>query len=341
MERLTKKAEHDMTVRVFTGIGLVLTLGPAFVLGGWYLIAASLLLVGAATHELLSAPGKKRYTPFIWGWTYLGMYSLVYWSFLKEDGIRTHLFQGNFFSVDQMYVSVFAIVIYLVGLFCFSYFNASFRLEDIFYLFTMVFIVSLGFYSILYLRFLPTAFLNASNPADVSFRSNWNVASSLLLLFVVLGVCASDVGAYFFGVFFGKHLMNPRVSPHKTWEGFAGGTITSIAATLSIASLAEFGFGYPLISSMEAAPRDGLSFVSQGGLGAFYIVLLSLLIPVMDNIGGFIFSAVKRHFSVKDWGFVLPGHGGIIDRFDSTFVTGAIAAILVSFITNGWRFLNT
>lgn len=344
MIHLSKNTEHNMWVRILTGIGLIATVGPAITFGGWYLLVLVAFLVFFATYEILSLPGKKHYTPFVWVWTYIGMYSLVFWALFKDRETTAKLFSGNFFTMNAMYISIFAVVIYILGLFCFSFFSESFRLEDLFYLFTMVFVVSLGFNSMLFLRYFPTSYFDADHniPSEISFGSNWNISSCLLLVVTVLGVCASDVGAYFVGVLFGKHPMNPRISPHKTWEGFFGGLVFSILATLSIASLAQFVGNVPLIGTAVTDPTDTntnvLSFTSQNGLGSFYIVVIALLIPIVDNIGGFVFSAVKRHFSVKDWGFILPGHGGIIDRFDSILITSMVIAILVSFITNDWTF---
>lgn len=340
MKKLSKNTEHSMIVRIITGLVLGLVLGPAGIFGGWYLLAVSFVLVFFAAYEILALPGKKHYSKFIWVWTYVWMYAMIYWIFFKDDNIRNELFAGNFFSLNQIHISIFSLIIYLIGLFCFSFLYETFRLDDVFYLFTMVFLVSLGFYSIMYLRYYPTAFLDKTDPVDITLTYNWSISSSMLLWFCLFGVWCSDIGAYFVGVLFGKHPMNPRVSPHKTWEGFFGGVALSMIFTLSFSAISWYCFKTPLIKTGGEAPLDGLSFESQSGWGWGYILLLSIIIPIMDNIGGFIFSAVKRHFNVKDWGFILPGHGGIIDRFDSIFVTCSVVAILISFITNGWTFLQ-
>lgn len=342
MNEISKKTEKSMLTRTITAIVLVVVLGPAVTFGGWYMLVASLLMVFFATYEILALPGKNHYSKFVWIWTYIAMYSIVYWPFLKSTATRTELLQGNFFSLYEIFISVSAIVIYLIGLFCFSFMQEAFRMDDIFYLFTMVVLVALGFYSILFIRYYPTAFLEKNRPSDVTLGSNWNLGSSLFFWYTFSGVAMSDIGAYFTGVLFGKHPMNPRVSPHKTWEGFAGGFVASLILTISIACIFQFCFGIPLIGSTAEGgdPNEGLSFYSQNGYGWCYILLLSFAIPILDNVGGFIFSSIKRHFGVKDWGFILPGHGGIIDRLDSTFVTSTVVAILITFITNGWQFIG-
>lgn len=113
------------------------------------------------------------------------------------------------------------------------------------------------------------------------------------MLFVALATYMCDTGAYFFGVFFGKHKMIPRVSPHKTWEGAIGGYFTG--------AITSFLFAY--------------FFAKQLSLGL--IVTTSLILPAIAEIGDLAFSSIKRRFDIKDFGSFLPGHGGILDRIDS------------------------
>jgi phosphatidate cytidylyltransferase len=115
----------------------------------------------------------------------------------------------------------------------------------------------------------------------------------LIMIFVTLTCYACDTGAYFCGVFFGKHKMIPRVSPNKTWEGSIGGYVTGAVIGLL------FGF----------------LFTKQ--LPSSLIVTASLTLPLLAQLGDLSFSSVKRHFGVKDFGSFLPGHGGILDRIDS------------------------
>jgi phosphatidate cytidylyltransferase len=112
-----------------------------------------------------------------------------------------------------------------------------------------------------------------------------------LLLFLVLVVQTSDVMQYVFGKLFGRHQIAPAVSPNKTWEGFVGGIAT---ATL---------LGTALWWATPFTP------VQAAGL--------SLVIALMGFAGGLVMSAIKRDAGVKDFGAVIAGHGGILDRIDS------------------------
>lgn len=112
-----------------------------------------------------------------------------------------------------------------------------------------------------------------------------------LVLFLVFVVEMSDVLQYIWGKTMGRHKIIPAVSPNKTWEGFIGGVATAMLLSLGIRFLTPF-------SILET-------------------LLVSLLITVAGFLGGAVMSAVKRDFGVKDFGSVIPGHGGMLDRVDS------------------------
>lgn len=112
-----------------------------------------------------------------------------------------------------------------------------------------------------------------------------------LVLFLVFVVEMSDVLQYIWGKTLGRHKIIPAVSPNKTWEGFVGGIATAMLLSLAIRFLTPFTIPETL--------------------------LVSLLITVAGFLGGAVMSAVKRDFGVKDFGSVIPGHGGMLDRVDS------------------------
>jgi phosphatidate cytidylyltransferase len=115
----------------------------------------------------------------------------------------------------------------------------------------------------------------------------------IVLLFVIWG---TDIGAYFIGQLVGGPKLWPRVSPKKTWSGAIGGTLAA------------------LLMTFIASRLDGFRNIALFGI----FVGLS----IVGQIGDLIESAVKRHFDVKDSGTLLPGHGGLLDRFDSTLAIG-------------------
>ena len=131
----------------------------------------------------------------------------------------------------------------------------------------------------------------------------------LILLYVAIACFMCDTMAYFTGVFFGKHKMIPRISPNKTWEGAIGGYVCAAAASMVY----------------------GLLVVKQ--MPAYLIVAGSLILPAVAQIGDLSFSSVKRHFGIKDFGNLLPGHGGVLDRIDSLL----FCLIVFNYLMALWR----
>lgn len=116
------------------------------------------------------------------------------------------------------------------------------------------------------------------------------------LLYGMLIVWITDSGAYLIGRKIGKHKLAPKVSPNKTWEGSVGGTI---AATIILAIY--------------------LYFIPVGG-SLIPMICMTLILSVLGQFGDLIESSLKRFYGVKDSGKILPGHGGILDRFDSMLI---------------------
>ncbi|TDM04093.1 phosphatidate cytidylyltransferase [Macrococcus carouselicus] len=128
------------------------------------------------------------------------------------------------------------------------------------------------------------------------------------LLFALLVVWLTDTGAYIFGRLFGKRKLWPEISPNKTIEGFIGG----IACSTIVAVVFALTYDMPL--------------------GMLPLVIVTWLLSVAGQLGDLVESALKRNFGVKDSGTLLPGHGGILDRFDSfIFVLPLMNIFLINF----------
>jgi phosphatidate cytidylyltransferase len=128
---------------------------------------------------------------------------------------------------------------------------------------------------------------------------------------------ANDTGAYFIGRSIGKHKLAPRLSPSKTWEGAIGGLASAVLASIVLATVLK-------LISVEL----GSAFAFQ----YWQIVLLGLLIGLFAQIGDLIESLLKRTMQVKESGSLLPGHGGILDRFDSLIFVGAVVYYYVIWV---------
>ena len=140
------------------------------------------------------------------------------------------------------------------------------------------------------------------------------VYNYIIPLSVFVFLWANDTGAYCSGSLFGKHKLFPRISPGKTWEGSIGGAVL----VLAIAALAH----YFLPQIEESA---GLSMPQWMGLG--------LVIVVFGTWGDLVESLFKRTLGIKDSGNILPGHGGMLDRFDSSLMAMPAAVVYLYTLT--------
>jgi phosphatidate cytidylyltransferase len=146
----------------------------------------------------------------------------------------------------------------------------------------------------------------------VQLRQQW--AGAFYLLYLLLVVWAGDIFAYFVGKSIGRHLMAPRISPKKTWEGAAASLGASVAVGWML-----FRYALPLSSALLHAGliqrRDGLFGLEQPAMGP--IVFLTVVLNLAAQLGDLVESLIKRGAGVKDSGAILPGHGGMLDRIDA------------------------
>lgn len=124
------------------------------------------------------------------------------------------------------------------------------------------------------------------------------------LAYVILALCSawiSDTGAYFTGTFFGKHKLCPEISPKKTVEGFLGGIVADVLVMVMFALI------YSLITDVY--------------VHYLWLIVTAVLCAVVGVLGDLSASVCKRQLGMKDFGNIMPGHGGVMDRFDSVLFT--------------------
>jgi phosphatidate cytidylyltransferase len=146
----------------------------------------------------------------------------------------------------------------------------------------------------------------------VQLRQQW--AGAFYLLYLLLVVWAGDIFAYFVGRSMGSHLMAPRISPKKTWEGAAASLIASVGVGWLMFSHAE-QISSALLRVGLIQRRDGLFGLEQPPMGP--IILLTIVLNIAAQLGDLVESLIKRGAGAKDSGALLPGHGGMLDRIDA------------------------
>ena len=147
------------------------------------------------------------------------------------------------------------------------------------------------------------------------------VFNPLLPLSVFVFLWVNDTGAYCVGSLLGRHKLFPRISPGKSWEGSIGGAVFVL--------LAAYGIGY--LDNMTGLGADSPSWLANGMLSIPEWLGLGLVVVVFGTWGDLVESLFKRTLGIKDSGNILPGHGGMLDRFDSSLL--AIPAAVVYLYT--------
>ena len=139
------------------------------------------------------------------------------------------------------------------------------------------------------------------------------------LVFLPLAISfGSDTFALFAGMLCGKHKLAPKVSPKKTVEGAIGGLIGGVIGMTLFKLIAD-----SIVLSVDVYPPIEMAAGPQFSWAAVFV--LGIIGSAISQIGDLSFSVIKREFGVKDYGNLLPGHGGILDRFDSvTFAAPAV-----------------
>ena len=130
-----------------------------------------------------------------------------------------------------------------------------------------------------------------------------------LVLLAVLLTFATDAGAYFAGVSLGRHKGVTRVSPNKSVEGYIGGFVSGVV----------FAIAYGIVASK----------IANADVNLLPLALCGLFGALATEVGDLAFSFIKRQYGVKDYGHLLPGHGGMLDRFDSMMFCGPVVLFIV------------
>ncbi len=154
---------------------------------------------------------------------------------------------------------------------------------------------------VLYVGWMLTYWLNLRFLED---GRNW-VYLALLTTF------ANDSGAFFIGRTWGKHHLASAISPSKTWEGALGGLLSAILGAIVITII--------------------LNFISPFTFKIWQVVIFGCLVSIFAQLGDLVESLLKRNMGVRESGNLLPGHGGILDRFDSLIFVGVLVYYYVNF----------
>lgn len=136
-----------------------------------------------------------------------------------------------------------------------------------------------------------------------------------MILYVLFCAWFGDSGAYFVGTFLGKHKLCPNISPKKTVEGLIGGVVT-----------------VGVVTAVTVLVYNSFILSEQHQLSYFVLVPLSMVASLVGVVGDLSASVIKREYSVKDFGNIMPGHGGVLDRFDSVILVAPFLYVAMSYL---------
>ena len=281
-----------MKQRIITGAVLTAVLVLAFVASGTFVFPLLCALLSlVGIHELAGLFGIRRR---------MGLVVPAY-IFSAVLPLATHLTDKKAFLLlsdkaaitPSSYLKILLCAVILFAFICFVYSiltGGALRFSTVLAFCFMTVYVTVGFLSLALLR---------------------RMGGLYLAIFVFIGSWISDTFAYFTGRLLGRHKLCPAVSPKKTVEGSIGGIVFSAL----VASL--FGI---ILASLELIPEAN----------AIWLALAGALLSVASQIGDLTASLLKREYDLKDYGRLFPGHGGVLDRFDSVI---AVAPLLLLFAT--------
>lgn len=177
--------------------------------------------------------------------------------------------------------------------------NEKVKTEKVCTTFVMVVYITISFVSLIRLRYITTE--PGTNAGAI--------VGQYIYLLVFIAAWVTDTFAYFTGFFFGKHKLCPKISPKKTVEGSVGGAVFCVIAFIV--------YGFVCSKLCAITPNyAGLAFVG-------------LLMSVLAQTGDLLASVIKRTYGIKDYGKLFPGHGGVLDRFDSVLLLAPFLLTLV------------
>lgn len=258
-----------MKTRILTAIVLLAIILPCVIIGSIPFQILLAVVAAVAVFEMLSICNRPKANIYLY--PLVGVF--VFYSLFLEKSLL---------------ISSEILIIFMIVLMACSMFDEGMNFLRACYYFTAGVLIAMGLHMLYQLR--------------LTYGFDY-------ILILALATFGTDTGAYFSGMLFGKHKLNPRLSPKKTIEGSVGGMV--LGTVLSVAYGAYIQIDIPLA----------------------WLIVMCLVLTMTSQIGDLTFSSMKRTFEVKDFSCLLPGHGGILDRFDSILFNAMVFGIFIHFIT--------
>ena len=285
--------------RLITGICLIGVMVPAVLIGGIFYLCVSSFLAVVATFELMNMFYKKNEKLNTMRFV-MPIFSLL-------------IVVGLYFAINNelVYLPLIAFVLGILVAMSFGVFKDGTEASDI-----VSCISSLTYGGLLLGCAFSVEYLKPIK-YDVTQSSSY---VGLMFIYVYGIVVCTDVFAYVFGMLFGKHRLCVKISPKKSVEGAVAGLILGAAV------------GTVLGICLNLIPYNTISDTSIKILVILGVFIVSMLLSATSQLGDLVASKLKRTYEIKDYGFIFPGHGGVMDRFDSLIFSGSLFFVLMQAI---------
>lgn len=300
-----------MKQRIITGAILLALFVPLVVIGGVPFYCLIALAIGWAMYELMKATEGKKADKLgatrclSWPLVLISIIPLItivgafYPYFLNAMAGNGFVFSSNP-DATSIIIPVVPIVVLAFSLFTGAILSEKVEINDVFMVFAMSIFLMLGGQCVSFVRDLGGPFI----------------------MFVLLSCFLTDSGAYFVGMICSKkfrtHKLNERISPKKTVEGSIGGIF--------------FGTLIPILVTCIPAMNLKTNTILIANIDIFTVFVLAFAMSIVAQIGDLSFSAIKRHYDIKDYSNIFPGHGGVLDRLDSILFNMIFFAVMVTIL---------
>lgn len=284
-----------MSKRVITGAAFAIVVLAGVLLQGWTMLALLSFAMVASTYEMYKAIRSTGIEP-------------VRWAGYVFCGMTIAAECVAFYVPGEMPVSMIALLLSVMAAMTRLVLRGKIAVESL-----MATVFPMLYPGIFYMVLMEL----------LQFENRAAITVALVLSFFAASV--NDVFALFTGMLLGRHKLAPELSPKKTIEGAIGGLIASVLFSMAIPGLLKLllGASSPLLADFDALPP----------LWSF--ALLGLVAGVLSQVGDLTASMVKRHCGVKDFGKLLPGHGGVMDRMDGILFCGSVCYVFFKIVGIG------
>jgi cytidylyltransferase family len=294
-----------MKQRVITAILMAIVFIPFFFLGGWFITFLFSILSYIAMYELITMYQSKKNIPNVCKYIIPLFSSIIV------------LFSSFATAEDIIYV----LLVELMFLLILPIFNKKIEMKDvIFFIFGIIY-SGISFAIIVTVRNIEMLYQDAS----IRLFDGLNIyaVGLILFIFVLLSTMLTDIAAYQFGIKFGKHKLCSSISPKKSIEGSIAGTIAGALGGTLFMVILQFTLSKEYANAIKLFKIDNIY------LYALAIFGVALLLSIAGQLGDLIASKIKREYNIKDYGKIFPGHGGVLDRFDSSIYSFLVFIIIL------------